>query len=109
MQIGPVTLIITATLTYIPMKKIYLFYGLIALLFFAFTYLIVTDNASGYIVAEWYGGNDPDLGDKITGDFGSFGMKDYYNQTKELDSRLWLDDYMLSKDDALEKIKDQCN
>jgi len=69
----------------------------------------ILENASGYILAEWMGGNDPDLGDKITGDFNSFGTKDFYNQTRETDSRLWIDDYMLSKEDALEKLREQCN
>jgi hypothetical protein len=68
----------------------------------------ILENASGYIVAEWMGSNDPDLGDKITGDFNSFGTRDFYNQTRDTDSRLWIDDYMLSKEEALDKIREQC-
>jgi hypothetical protein len=67
------------------------------------------ENSSGYIVAEWMGGNDPDEGDKITGDFNSFGTHDFYNQTKDSESNLWIDDFMLSKEDALDKIKEECN
>ncbi|MCF8450199.1 MAG: hypothetical protein K9G49_10055 [Taibaiella sp.] len=68
----------------------------------------ILENNMGYIIAEWFGGNDPDVGDNISGDFHSFGTKDYYNQSKSTGTRLWLDDYMLSKESALEKIKDHC-
>lgn len=67
------------------------------------------ENASGYILAEWMGGNDPDVEDKISGIFNSFGTKDFYNQSKAMDSRLWIDDYYLSKDAALEKMMEKCN
>ncbi len=69
----------------------------------------ILENSSGYIVAEWMGGNDPDQGDRITGNFNSFGTKDFYNQSRDRDCRLWVDDYMLSKVSALEKIRDKCN
>jgi hypothetical protein len=55
------------------------------------------------------GGNDPDLGDKVSGNFNSFGTKDFYNQSRDRDCRLWIDDYMLSKESALEKIREKCN
>ena len=66
-------------------------------------------NLSGYIVAEWMGDNDPAQGDKITGNFNSFGTKNFYNQSRDRDCRLWIDDYMLSKESAMEKIRDKCN
>lgn len=68
----------------------------------------ILENSSGYILAEWMSGNDPDLGDKVSGNFNSFGTKDFYNQSKDSDCSLWVDDYMLSKESALEKIRDQC-
>jgi regulator of replication initiation timing len=69
----------------------------------------IIENNSGYVLVEWMGGNDPDLGDKIIGSFNSFGTKEFYNKTKETKCNLWVDDYMLSKDNALEKIRDKCN
>jgi|JI6StandDraft_1071083.scaffolds.fasta_scaffold72730_1 hypothetical protein len=69
----------------------------------------ILENSSGYIVAEWMGGNDPDLGDKVSGNFNSFGTKDFFNQSRDRDCRLWIDDYMLSKESALEKVREQCN
>ena len=71
-------------------------------------YMILQNN-SGYIVAEWMGGNDPDQGDNIGGNLNSYGTKDFYNLSRNSKTRLWIDDYMLSKDRALEKISDKCN
>jgi len=69
----------------------------------------ILENSSGYIVAEWMGSNDPDLGDKLTGDFNSFGSRDFYNQSKDSECHLWIDDYMLSRESSLEKIQEKCN
>jgi uncharacterized protein YoxC len=69
----------------------------------------ILENSSGYIIAEWMSGNDPDQGDIITGKFNSYGTKDFYNQSRERDCRFWIDDYMLSKERALEKIREKCN
>lgn len=69
----------------------------------------ILENSKGYIVAEWFGGTDPDINDKITGSLNSFGFKDLYNQTHDSECRFWIDDYMLSKEDAMEKIQNDCN
>lgn len=69
----------------------------------------ILENNSGFIVAEWMGGNDPDIGDHVTGNFKSFGTKDFYNQSRSRDCRLWIEDYSLSKDDALEKAQSECD
>jgi hypothetical protein len=69
----------------------------------------ILENNSGFIVAEWMGGSDPDLGDNLSGNFNSFGTKDFYNQSRSRDCRLWIEDYSLSKDDALEKARSECN
>lgn len=68
----------------------------------------ILENNYGYIIAEWMGGNDPNEGDRITGNFNSFGTKDFYNQSRDSDCRLWVDDYMLSKESAMEKIRNKC-
>lgn len=56
----------------------------------------------GYSLLEWYGGYDPDEGDKIVGDFESYGFKDLYNVSAEREFRVY-DDYYLSKSRVLEK------
>ena len=68
----------------------------------------ILENDMGFIIAEWMGGHDPNTGEILYGDFHSFGTKDFYN-TQNTNCRLWIDDYMLSKDNALEKINDKCN
>jgi hypothetical protein len=39
----------------------------------------------------------------------SYGTKEFYNLSRNSKTKLWIDDYMLSKDRALEKINDKCN
>lgn len=68
----------------------------------------ILENSKGYIVAEWMGGNDPDVGDKLAGEFNSFGTKEFHNETSDSESSLWIDDYLLSKDDALDNVREQC-
>lgn len=67
----------------------------------------ILENNSGFIVAEWMGGYDPSVGEVLTGNFHSFGTDDFYGQNRE--SRLWIDDYLLSKESAIEKLREQCN
>lgn len=68
----------------------------------------IAETRKGLVILEWMGGYDPDEGDKIRGELSSFGTKDYYIINKDRTSRLWLDDYMLSEEDALEKIREEC-
>ena len=70
---------------------------------------MILENNRGYIVAEWMGGNDTDQGDNIGGNLNSYGTKEFYNLSRNSKTKLWIDDYMLSKDRALEKINDKCN
>jgi hypothetical protein len=57
----------------------------------------VVETSGGYAILEWYGGNDPSEGDVLVGDIHSFGFKDLYNLTQNSRTRVWIDDYMLSK------------
>lgn len=71
-------------------------------------YFICVTAQDDFILMEWYGGNDPEKGDILYGDFQSYGFKNGFNITKKKKMRVWLEDYMLSKDDALEKYSEQC-
>lgn len=71
-------------------------------------YYIVETNI-GYALLEWYGGNDPNEGDKLVGDFESYGMKTIYNSTTDSETRVWVEDYMLSQTSAIEQYNKQCN
>jgi len=70
-------------------------------------YFIVATKSS-YDVLEWFGGHDPDKGDYLVGGFESYGFHDIYDETADEDLRGWTEDYDLTKEDALEKLTDQC-
>ena len=38
----------------------------------------IADGPRGLYVLEWYGGYDPNEGDKIVGDIGSYGFEDVF-------------------------------
>jgi hypothetical protein len=69
---------------------------------------MILENNSGYIIAQWIGGNDPQQGENIGGNFRSFGSDGFYNLSSKSKTRLWVDDFMLSKRSAFEKINDKC-
>ena len=71
-------------------------------------YFILESN-SGFIIAQWMGSNEPSQGDQVAGDFNNFGTDTFYNVTRSTESKLWIDNYMLSKDSALEKITEKCD
>jgi hypothetical protein len=67
----------------------------------------IADGPQGHYLLEWYGGHDPDRGDGIYGQLGTYGFKDvFYDGGQE--GRLYIDDYLLSKDSALEKLGEKC-
>jgi hypothetical protein len=68
----------------------------------------VVETSKGYAVLEWYGGNDPDKGDTITGSFTSYGFKDVLNESSGEAIHVWVEDYGLSKSSALEKLVEHC-
>lgn len=70
---------------------------------------MILQNTMGYILAEWMGGNDPMKGDNIAGNFNSFGTKEFYNNSMKSKTKLWIGNYMLSKERALEKVNEKCN
>jgi hypothetical protein len=68
----------------------------------------MVETNKGFTILEWFGGHDPDKGDVIVGAYESYGMKTVYDVTADQEIRVWVEDYGLSKDDALEKLMDQC-
>ena len=70
-------------------------------------YFIVATRA-GYDLLEWYGGHDPDKGDILVGSFESYGMHDIQDETVDDEITVWVEDYGLTKEDALEKLAEQC-
>ncbi|QIK80891.1 hypothetical protein G7069_04310 [Lysobacter sp. HDW10] len=72
------------------------------------SYFIVETNL-GYALLEWYGGHDPSKGEIIAGDFESFGFKNVYNLTADRETKVWVDNFWLSKSRAIEKYYDKCD
>ncbi len=57
---------------------------------------------------EWYGGHDPDKGDILVGKFEEYGMQDIYDKTADDNTTVWVEEYLLSKESALEKLVEAC-
>lgn len=71
-------------------------------------YFIVETNR-GFALLEWYGGHDPDTGDTLVGDYESYGFKDIFDTTSDSELRVWVEDYLPSKDSVVEKYNDKCS
>lgn len=69
----------------------------------------IVETISGYVLLEWYGGNDPDKGDIIVGEYESYGFKDVYNVTADDELLVWVEDYWMSKSHAIEEYFDHCD
>jgi hypothetical protein len=68
----------------------------------------IADGQRGLYLLEWYGGYDPSEGDIIVGEIGSYGFKDVYYPRQDREGRVYVDDYFLSKDNAIEKWAKKC-
>ncbi len=71
-------------------------------------FLIYIERSSDYVLAEWYGGYDPEKGDVVYGSFSPYGFKDV-NYANDREGRLWIEDYALRRDRALEKLYEKCD
>jgi uncharacterized protein YjdB len=69
----------------------------------------LADGPKGLFLLEWFGGYDPVEGDKLIGEVSSFGMKDVYYTNVKQRGRLWVEDYLLSRTRAGEKLADKCD
>lgn len=68
----------------------------------------IADGPRGYYLLEWYGGYDPEEGDGLFGDVSGYGFKDVLYAGGQ-DGRVYVDDYLLGRDRALEKLADKCD
>lgn len=64
----------------------------------------VVDTGRGCAVVEWYGGDIPSEGDELVGNLDSYGFKDVYNISSKRKTRVYVEDYLLGEDDAIEMI-----
>ncbi len=68
----------------------------------------IVETTMGYALLEWHGGNTPSRGDVLVGDYESYGMKDIYNVTADSETRVWVDNYWMSKSRAIERYFGKC-
>lgn len=71
-------------------------------------WMVVSTNM-GFALLQWFGGNDPSRGDTLVGDYENYGMKGIFNLSADKDVKVWVEDYWLSKDRAIEKFSDKCD
>lgn len=65
-------------------------------------YLVET--SSGYTVMERYHGAFAYEGDKVVGNLNSYGFKDIYDVTKGSELRVYIEDYSLDEEDAMDLL-----
>jgi hypothetical protein len=68
----------------------------------------VADGPGGYYLLEWFGGHSPSKGDTIVGEISDFGFKDVFYANVSSAGRVWVDDYLLSRDRVAEKFAEKC-
>lgn len=64
----------------------------------------VVDTGINCSVVEWYGGSLLSEGDELVGDLESYGFKDIFNLTRKNESRVYIEDYLLDEDEAIERV-----
>lgn len=69
----------------------------------------LADGPNGLYLLEWYGGYDPERGDDLFGDINGYGFRDVFYITKRREGRVYVDDYMLSRSRAIEKLAEKCD
>ena len=71
-------------------------------------YFFADGDVGGVYLLEWYGGYEPSKGESIVGEIRSYGFKDVFYPDTGSSGRVYVDDYMLSSDRAIEKINGKC-
>lgn len=69
----------------------------------------IANGPNGYYLLEWYGGYDPDKGDTIIGALNSYGFKEVYYPRRGREGRIYVEDYPLLWEDALEQYFKHCD
>ena len=70
----------------------------------------VADGTKGYYLLQWFGGYNPGVGDRMTGDLTSYGVKDvYYNGSESKKGKVQVEDFLLSKNSVMDKYQKKCS
>ena len=68
----------------------------------------IAKGRSGFYLLEWYGGYDPSEGDLIFGAIDSYGFHEAYYPSLDTEGNIYVEDYWLSKSQALEEYIEYC-
>jgi hypothetical protein len=82
--------------------------GVVALRVNGCDYYLVAAS-EGFILAEWYGGYDPSRGDKVVGSFNTYGFKTLFFGPNMREGRVYIEDYWLRQESALEQLSEKCS
>lgn len=69
-------------------------------------FVVYVPESYDYTLVEWFSGYDPEKGDIVYGKLDDFGFHNLSYGRRE--TNVWVEDYMLDKDDALERLHEQC-
>ena len=69
----------------------------------------LVETAMGYALLDRYGGNDPSKGDTIVGEFETYGMKNIFNITADEELTVWVEDFLMARERAIEKLYEKCS
>lgn len=69
----------------------------------------LVDTSAGYALVESYSGDLPQKGDLIAGELDAFGFRDVYNLSSDEEMYVYVEDWGLSKEEALDRLYRECN
>jgi hypothetical protein len=82
--------------------------GVVALRVSGCDYYLVAASG-GFVLVEWYGGYDPSRGDRVVGSFNTYGFKTLFFGSDMREGRVYIEDYSLSQESALEQLSEKCS
>ena len=72
----------------------------------------LTATKRGFVLFEWFSGAIPDKDDFIVGNdqsFYSYGFHNVYDKTQERGMRVYVEDYDLDSDAAIDQLSEHCH
>lgn len=66
-------------------------------------------NELGYVVAEFNSGREFEIGDVILGNINKYGNVTIYDSELEESADIYVEDYQLKKDEALDLLIEECD
>ncbi|WP_337846832.1 hypothetical protein [Sphingomonas sp.] len=68
----------------------------------------IVETNRGFALVESYGITTPDAGGKVVGNIDSYGFTTIYVVAQDRLLKVYVDDYMLTKDRVIQKLREKC-